>query len=157
MSGIWVVQTGTPFTPVWGGANLSGSAPNGNLYLAGFSSAESWYANTVGSWHVSNPNVNEWYNPAGFGQPAPYTFGNTGRNVLFGPDERTLNFSMGKTFRLPKLGEGGEIQVRFDATNVFNHPCFSNPNANIGTPAAGTITGTTVGGRVLQLGARFAF
>jgi hypothetical protein len=157
VSGIWVVQTGTPFTPVWGGANLSGSAPNGNLYLAGFSSAESWYANTVGSWHVSNPNVNEWYNPAGFGQPAPYTFGNTGRNVLFGPDERTLNFSMGKTFRLPKLGEGGEIQVRFDATNVFNHPCFSNPNANIGTPAAGTITGTTVGGRVLQLGARFAF
>jgi hypothetical protein len=47
--------------------------------------------------------------------------------------------------------------VRFDATNVFNHPCFSNPNANIGTPAAGIITGTTVGGRVLQLGARFAF
>lgn len=157
ISGIFIIQSGTPFTPVWGGANLSGSAPNGNLYLAGFSAAESWYPNVVGNWHVANPNVNQWFNPAAFAQPAPYTFGNTGRNVLFGPDERTLNFSMGKTFRIPKLGEGGQIQVRFDSTNILNHPCFSNPNASIGTPAAGIITSTTVTGRVLQLGARFAF
>ncbi|MGA1994796.1 MAG: TonB-dependent receptor [Bryobacteraceae bacterium] len=156
-SGIFIIETGTPFTPVWGGANLSGSAPNGNLYLAGFSAAESWYPNVVGNWHASNQNVNQWFNPAAFAEPSPYTFGDMGRNVLFGPGERTLNFSMGKTFRIPKLGEGGQVQVRFDATNVFNHPCFSNPNANIGTPAAGIITGTTVGGRVLQLGARFAF
>jgi hypothetical protein len=156
-SGIFVIQSGLPFNPVWGGANLSGSAPNGNLYLAGFSAAESWYPNVVGNWHVSNPNIQQWFNPAAFAQPAPYTFGNMGRNVLFGPGLRTFDFSMGKNFRLPPLGEGGQLQLRFDATDVLNHPCFSNPNASIGTPNAGTITGTTAGGRVLQLGARFAF
>jgi hypothetical protein len=156
-SAIFVIQSGTPFTPVWGGTNLSGAAPNGNLYLNGFSSAESWYANVVGNWHVSNPNINEWFNPAAFAQPTPYTFGNVGRNSLVGPDERALDFSMGKNFRIPKLGEASQLQLRFDATNVLNHPCFSNPNNSIGTPGAGTITSTTVGGRVLQLGARFQF
>ena len=157
MSTIFILQSGTPFTPVWGGTNLSGAAPNGNLYLNGFSAAESWYANVVGNWHVSNPNINEWFNPAAFAQPAPYTFGDAGRNSLRGPDERSMDFSMGKVVRIPKLGEGGQLQLRFDATNVLNHPCFSNPNNNIGTAGAGTITSTTVGGRVLQLGARFAF
>jgi hypothetical protein len=64
---------------------------------------------------------------------------------------------MGKSFRIPKLGEASELKLRFDATNALNHPCFSNPNNAIGTPGAGTITSTTVGGRVLQLGARFSF
>jgi hypothetical protein len=155
-SGTFIIQTGTPYTPVWGGQNLSGSATN-TLFLAGFSSAESWYPNVVGNWHVSNPGLNEWFNPAAFAEPSPYTFGDMGRNALFGPGERTLNFSMGKTFRVPKLGEGGQVTVRFDAVNVLNHPCFSNPNTSIGTPTAGIITGTTVGGRGLQLGARFAF
>jgi len=156
-SGIFVIQTGLPFNPVWGGANLSGSAPNGNLYLAGFSAAESWYPNVVGNWHVSNPNIQQWFNPAAFAQPAAYTFGDMGRNSLYGPGEKSLDFSMGKSFRIPKLGEGGLIQFRFDATDVLNHTSFSNPNASIGTPNAGIITGTTVSGRVLQLGARLAF
>jgi hypothetical protein len=156
-SGIFVIQSGLPFNPVWGGANLSGSAPNGNLYLAGFSAAESWYPNVVGNWKVSNPNIQQWFNPAAFAQPAAYTFGDMGRNSLYGPGEKSLDFSMGKSFRLPKLGEGGLIQFRFDATDVLNHTSFANPNASIGTPNAGIITGTTVSGRVLQLGARLAF
>lgn len=156
-SGIFVLDSGTPFTPVWGGTNLSGAAPNGNLYLNGFSAAESWYANVVGNWHVSNPNINEWFNPAAFAQPAPYTFGDAGRNSLSGPDLRSLDFSMGKSFRIPKLGEASELKLRFDATNALNHPCFSNPSNLIGTQQAGTINSTTVGGRVLQLGARFSF
>ena len=103
-SGIFVLQSGLPFNPVWGGANLSGSAPNGNLYLAGFSAAESWYPNVVGNWHVSNPNIQQWFNPAAFAQPAPYTFGDMGRNSLYGPGEKSLDFSMGKSFRIPETG-----------------------------------------------------
>jgi hypothetical protein len=44
-----------------------------------------------------------------------------------------------------------------DANNVLNHPSFNNPNNSIGNPAAGQITSTTVGGRVIQLGARLSF
>ncbi|MFZ0595003.1 MAG: TonB-dependent receptor [Bryobacteraceae bacterium] len=157
-STIFTVESGTPFTPVMGTANLSGSAPNGNLYLAGFSAAESWYPNVVGNPSLPNPSIGEWFNTAAFAQPNPYTFGDSGRNILRGPGLTSVDFSMGKIFRLPFLGEAGQLQFRFDATNVLNHANFANPNPNIGTPAAGTITSTVTGaGRILQIGARLAF
>lgn len=67
-----------------------------------------------------------------------------------------IDFSMAKTFTMPKF-ERARLQIRIDSTNIVNHPSFSNPSGSIGTPAAGTITGTSVGGRVVQLGARFSF
>jgi len=93
---------------------------------------------------------------AAFAEPAAFTFGNAGRNILFGPDLTDVNFSMGKSFALHVL-ERMRLQVRFDATNILNHPSFSNPNASIGTPGAGIITSTSVASRVLQIGARLSF
>ncbi len=157
-SAIFTVQSGTPFTPVMGTQNLSGAAPNSSLYLAGFTAAESWYPNLVGNPGLANQTVTQWFNPAAFAQPTPFTFGNSGRNILRGPGLTDVDFSFGKNFAIPALGEASRLQLRFDATNALNHPNFSNPNANIGTPAAGTITSTLTGtGRILQLGARFSF
>ncbi len=157
-TGIFTIDSGTPFTPVMGTANLSGAAPNSSLYLAGFSAAESWYPNVVGNPSLPNPTIGQWFNTAAFAEPAPFTFGNSGRNILRGPGLRDLDFSFGKNFAIPILGEAARLQIRFDATNIFNHPNFANPNASIDTPQAGTITSTLTGlGRVLQLGARFSF
>ena len=53
-----------------------------------------------------------------------------------------------------------------DASNILNHPCFTEPDASLSSaalasrvpnPAVGQITGVTVNGRYLQLGARFSF
>lgn len=147
MSTMFILQSGTPFTPTMGTQNLTGA-------LAG-----DWYPNLVGDPSLSNPSVNQWFNTAAFAQPDAFTFGNAGRNILRGPSLKTADFSMGKNFMLPFLGEGGQVQLRFDATNIFNHPIFANPNASIGTPNAGIITSTRVGssGRILQLGARLSF
>ena len=102
-----------------------------------------------------------WFNQAAFAAPAPNTFGNNGRNNLRGPRLVDLDFSLGKNFIIPKW-ERAALQLRFDALNFLNHPSFANPNAGIdpansNNPAVGRITSTTMGGRQLQLGARFSF
>jgi hypothetical protein len=143
-SAIFIAESGTPFTPIMGTQNQTGA-------LAG-----TWFSNVVGNPSLPNRSNHEWFNVAAFAQPASFTYGNAGRNILRGPDMTDIDFSMAKSLPIPKL-EGGSLQLRFDATNIINHPSFSNPNNNIGTPSAGIITGTTVGGRVLQLGARLSF
>jgi hypothetical protein len=141
---IFVANSGTPFTPIMA-SNSSTGALAGTLY-----------PNLVGNPNLSNPSVNAWFNTAAFAQPAAYTFGNSGRNILRGPGMSDIDFSMGKSFRMPKL-ETHELQIRIDATNVINHPSFANPNATIGNTNAGVISGTTVNGRTIQLGARYSF
>jgi hypothetical protein len=143
-SSIFTAQSGNVFTPVVSGSNNSGAQGG------------TWFPNVVGDPHLDNPTNARWFNTSAFAQPAPFTFGNAGRNILRGPGQSQIDFSMGKNLRFPRW-ESGELQLRFDANNAINHPSFSNPNANIGDPAAGRITGTSVNGRVLQLGARLSF
>ncbi len=143
-STIFIFESGSPYTATMGTVNLTG-ALSGN-----------WYPNLVGNPSLSNPTIGNYFNLAAFAQPAAFTYGNSGRNTLFGPDLTDVDFSMGKNFGVPRL-ESGKLQIRFDATNIFNHPSFSNPNAYIGTPGAGIITSTSNGSRTLQLGARFSF
>jgi hypothetical protein len=144
-SAIFFVQSGLAFTPVMGTTNLSGS-------LAG-----TWYPNRIANGTLSNPTIQRWFDTSAFAQPAQFTFGNSGRNVLRGPGMSDIDFSMAKAFGIPLLGEAGRLQIRVDATNVINHPSFSSPNASIGTLGAGVITSTSIGGRSLQLGARLSF
>ena len=143
-SSIFTVQSGNVFTPTVSGANNSGAQGG------------TWFPNLVGDPNVANPSNAQWFNPAAFAQPAAFTFGNIGRNILRGPGQSQIDFSMGKNLRIPRW-ESGQIQLRFDANNVLNHASFSNPNASIGDAAAGRITSTSVNGRVLQLGARLSF
>ena len=118
--------------------------------------AGNWFPNLTGDPVLANPTIKQWFNTAAFAQPAAFTFGNSGRNILRGPKMSDIDFSMGKNLAVPGI-EGGSLQVRFDATNIVNHPSFSNPSSSIGTSGAGIITGTSVGGRVLQLGVRLSF
>ena len=144
LSSLFVTQSGNVFTPTVSGANNSGSQ------------AGTWFPNVVGDSSLDNPTISRWFNPAAFAQPAPFTFGNAGRNILRGPGLSQIDFSMGKSFRLPKL-ESGSLQIRFDATNAINHASFNPPNAAIGGASAGQITSTSVNPRVVQLGARLSF
>jgi hypothetical protein len=166
----WVLESGHPFTPLVGTTNNSG-ALSGN-----------WYPNLIGNPHVSNPTVGNWYNtctvlpdgtnfPVGCTNPAwavptPGTFGNAGRNILWGPGIEDVDMSLGKNFHFPLPHETGNLQLRFDALNALNHPNFDIPGQNLGQGGAGVITGTTgnynttnnsFGQRTIQLGVRISF
>jgi hypothetical protein len=115
---------------------------------------------------VSNPTISHWFNTAAFANPAGGTFGNTGRNTLIGPGFTDVDFSIGKEFSL-HVREGMKLEIRADAFNVFNHPNFANPDADVGLlsngqladSAGGTISHTEnyTGQRIVQLGLHFRF
>jgi hypothetical protein len=66
-----------------------------------------------------------------------YTFGNTGRNTLFGPSLRNVDFSFAKFF---SLTEKMKLQFRFESFNFTNTPAFGQPASVINQPGPGTIT-----------------
>src|SRR3954447_4721427 len=138
-NGILTVQTGLPFTPV-----LQTSTTN-----TGTASR----ANVVGA--ISYPEkLNRCFDPTAFASPAAYTYGNAGRNILVGPGRWNWDMSLFKDF---PIGERMKFQFRAEAFNVFNHPQFGLPNANIGNVQAGTITSTVGNPRQLQGALRFQF
>jgi len=92
-------------------------------------------------------------------------FGNNERTRSVDPISRMSTLSLAKTWGIPGW-ERGKLQLRMDAVNVLNHPSFRNPSNNLNPnaltsgvpdPSVGQITGTTITGRTLQLGARFSF
>ncbi len=146
VSSTFVFESGAPFTPTVSSSNNSGA-------LSG-----SWYPNLVGDPRISNPTIDRWFNTDAFAIPAQFTFGNAGRNILRGPRLNDVDLSVGKNFRFPLPRETGNLQVRFDATNAFNHANFSNPDAGLGDSNFGVVSSTVTGtGRILQLGARLSF
>jgi hypothetical protein len=65
-----------------------------------------------------------WYDPSAFGVCAPYTYCNTGRNILRGPGRADLDFSLYKDF---KFTETKYLQFRVETFNLFNWVNFASP------------------------------
>ena len=107
--------------------------------------------NRVGNPKATNQSINNWFNQLAYATPANNTFGNDGRNSLYGPDLTDIDLSLGKTFNIPKW-ESAHFEIRMDATNFMNHPSFSLPNnqlsaaalaSGVANPSVGQITATT--------------
>jgi hypothetical protein len=147
MSGMFNAVSGQPFTPTISGGNDSNS-------LAG-----TWRPNVISKWKIDNWTPLKYFDPAAFAKPLVNTFGNAGRNIIRGPGAVTFDFSAHKNIRIPVMGEGGQLQLRFDALNALNHVAYGTPNTAIdgGTPAKITSLNPNVGARTLQLGVRLGF
>jgi len=89
-----------------------------------------------------------------FAQPALYTFGNLGRNTLYGPGRWNWDTSLLKNI---PLSESVRLVFHADALNVFNHPQFGQPASTIGSGQPGRITSIVGNPRLLQLALRLEF
>jgi hypothetical protein len=56
--------------------------------------------------------------------PGTRHIGNLGRNSLVGPHFRQFDFSI---FKKNQITERLNMELRFEAYNLFNHPNFANP------------------------------
>jgi hypothetical protein len=139
LSSMFTARNGTPFTPYMGTANLSGA-------LSG-----TWRPNRIASGKVAHPTINEWFDPTAFVQPDPYTFGNSGRDILSGPPFTDMDFALSKKFPITKLGEGGSLTFKVETYDTFDSPNFNLPAAGIGVATAGIIN-SALDNRLLQLG-----
>jgi len=146
ISGVFQVHSGVPFTPVIGTANLSGSL-GGSAW---------WLPNRIANGSLPDPTIGKWFDPTAFVTPAPGSFGNSGRDILFGPGWEQIDVNVTKKFRIRKLGEAATFQFRADARDLLNHPNLGQPNTSLGTPGVGQISSAN-SSRVLQLGVRLMF
>ncbi len=139
IAGIATMTTGRPFTVF-----MQNLVNNG---------APSW-PNRIGSGKLENPTVDLWYNPADFASPPANTYGDSGRGILYGPGHVNFDTSLSKRFTI--AGQTN-IEFRWDAFNLFNHPGFGFPNQNFDAATAGRITSTSVDNRSMQFSLKFNF
>lgn len=143
-NGITVARTGTPFTPSLNinPTNAGHARPNrladGNL-PRGERSAQ------------------RWFDPTAFAPPAPFTYGDAGRNILIGPGLFNTDFGLFKRFRFDAAARRHEIQLRIEGFNIFNEPHYRQPNAAVDLLDAGRITGIVGTMREMQIGIKYLF
>jgi hypothetical protein len=147
LSSIYQVQSGMPFTiSVFGDTANSGTVLGENPIRANATGQPIFSAGT----HTSA----EWFNPAAFATPAAYTYGDVGRNSVYGPGLQTLDLALARSFQIT---ERAAFQFRAESFNALNHTNLGTPNRFVNTPQFGTITMPMTPGRQMQLSARLSF
>jgi hypothetical protein len=79
--------------------------------------------------------------------------GNSRRRFFHGPGLNNWDMALSKT---TKITESKELQLRFEAFNLFNHAQFLNPAGEINSSEFGSVTGAR-DPRIMQIGAKFLF
>ncbi|GBC76608.1 hypothetical protein HRbin08_00070 [bacterium HR08] len=145
IAGVAVFQSGTPFTVF-----ATGGGGGMNLTRANFAPGFRGSAELSGS---VTARLTRFFNTAAFVPPLGATFdpnapfGNTGRNILRGPDQRNVDFSI---IKFIPITERTRVEFRTEFFNLTNTPSFANPDSNVLSSAFGRISSTSTGPRVIQ-------
>jgi hypothetical protein len=146
-STIYQVQTGFPLTiSVFGDTANAGTAVGENPIRANYTGQQVFGSGTH--------NATTWFNPQGFIAPPAYTFGNAGRNSVYGPGTQTTDFAIVRSF---SLTEALHLETRGEFFNALNHTNLGTPDRFVNTAGFGSITEVTTPGREIQVSARLAF
>jgi hypothetical protein len=143
--GILTLTTGRPFN-----ITVNGNPSN---------SGQTDRANVVGDPYAvpGGQTVSQFFNTAAFAPNQPYTYGNLGRNAIFGPGYANLDFSLLKEATLFNVKDQPvNLQFRWEVFNIFNHPNFGFPGGTLGTPTFGQLT-SAAPGRKMQAGLKLIF
>jgi hypothetical protein len=147
LSAIYQAQSGFPFTiSVFGDTANAGTLLGENPIRANYTGQPIFGSGTR--------TADAWFNPAAFSAPAAFTFGNAGRNSVYGPGMQTLDLALQREFAVT---ETLKVQIRAEAFNALNHTNLGTPNRFVNTPQFGTITEAATPGREIQLGLRVSF
>ena len=141
LNGIVTLHSGVPYDVIYQGD----LANTGNTFVR---------ANLVGDPNLAQSSPAEWFNVAAFAAPAPYTFGDLGRNSLRADWFRNLDCSV---FRIFPVTEEVSLTFHVEAFNAFNDVVFAAPGNVINGPNFGVVTSTANQPRQVQLALKLAF
>jgi hypothetical protein len=105
--------------------------------------------------HNANHGQHQWINAACFVAPPPGELGNAKRVPITGPDFVNSDFSIIKQFALPRREMG--LNFRAEFFNLFNHPQFGSPVADINQAGFGAVNSTVNNPRLIQLALKLSF
>jgi len=145
LSGTVTLQDGTPEDPFYFALDFANSGTFNR-------------PNVVPGQSVTLPRsqrtADHFFNTAAFTAPAPFTFGNAGRDTLLGPGNNIFDFALQRQFR---VREGHSLDFRAESFNAFNHPNWGIPGPN---PDFGPFFGkifTSGDPRRMQFAVRYSF
>jgi hypothetical protein len=158
LSGILVVQSGTPITII----DNSAGQVYGTYSFEHRAQLSGQPVTTSGS--LFSRVINGYLSPAGFGSApeAPFgssaadtDFGNSSVGMVRGPGQRDIDAAIERSFSI----EGSStIRVRAEFFNLTNTPNFANPNNMFNAGSAfGKISSTANNPRIIQLALKYAF
>ncbi|HMI52800.1 MAG TPA: carboxypeptidase regulatory-like domain-containing protein [Candidatus Saccharimonadales bacterium] len=146
-STIYQIQSGMPFTiSVFGDTANSGTVLGENPIRANVTGQPIFGPGT----HTADM----WFNPDAFAAPPAFTYGNAGRNSIYGPGLQTMDIALARSFAIK---EKMNFQFRAEAFNAFNKVNLGTPNRFVNEPQFGTTTMAMTPGRQIQLSARLSF
>lgn len=146
-SAVYQAQSGFPLTvSVFGDTANAGTLLGENPIRANYTGAPVFGSGTR--------TAQSWFNPAAFAAPPAFTFGNAGRNSVYGPGMQMLDFALVREF---STTERTRFQIRGEFFNALNTVNLGTPNRFVNTPQFGTITDAATPGREIQLSARLSF
>ena len=148
LAGVAVMQSGTPFSIL----DTSGAAFYGTANSRASWASGATFASAQGSGRTQS-RLNGYFNTAAFVR-AGNDFGNAGRNILRGPNQRNLDLSINKRIAVT---ERVSVEWRSEFFNVLNIANFSNPGGSITAASYGLIRNTTGNPRVIQFALKLAF
>ena len=144
---VFQAQSGFPFTvSVFGDTANAGTVVGENPIRANRTGQQIFGAGTR--------NSTTWVNPKAFAAPPAYTYGNVGRNSVYGPSLVSIDLAVARDFT---VAEKAHFQARAEFFNALNHTNLGTPNRFVNTSSFGSITEVSTPGREIQLSARFSF
>lgn len=142
VSSIVTLQSGAPFT-----VNLG-------IDRANVGPGPAQRPNVSGNPNLSSGRTpDRWFDTSVFSLPDPFTFGNAGRNITYGPGLATVDVVFQKQAQLsPRL----RLELRWEVFNLLNRANFDLPNRIAFTPNFGRIF-SAAEARQMQFGGRLVF
>ncbi|MGH9628559.1 MAG: carboxypeptidase regulatory-like domain-containing protein [Bryobacteraceae bacterium] len=96
-----------------------------------------------------------WFDTSCYAAPAAGFYGNSGRNVMYGPGIHNWDIGVEKMWALP-VREGTRLQLRGEFFNAFNHAQFGLPVASVVSPVFGQLSSARAP-RLIQFGLRLLY